>query len=67
MRKISAVAIVLCLILTGSYAAPFQDGDVVVFFGDSITHGGQYHAYMADYYTTRGSADRWQGYRNLAD
>ena len=34
-------------------AEPYRDGDVVVFFGDSITHGGRYHAYIADYYRTR--------------
>ena len=34
-------------------AAPFKDGDVVVFLGDSITHGGRYHEYLADYYSTR--------------
>ena len=34
-------------------AEPYRDGDVVVFFGDSITHGGIYHAYVADYYRTR--------------
>ena len=40
-------------VLMGLDAAPFKDGDVVVFFGDSITHGGRYHAYIADYYLTR--------------
>jgi hypothetical protein len=34
-------------------AAPFNDGDVVVFFGDSITHGGFYHEYITDFYRTR--------------
>ena len=31
----------------------FLDGDTVVFFGDSITHAGFYHEYIADYYRTR--------------
>jgi len=31
----------------------FRDGDVVVFFGDSITHGGYYHEYITGYYRTR--------------
>lgn len=31
----------------------FRDGDTVVFFGDSITHGGRYHEFVADYYLTR--------------
>ena len=37
----------------GAVAAPFADGDRVVFFGDSITHGGRYHEFLADYYYTR--------------
>lgn len=31
----------------------FSDGDTVVFFGDSITHGGRYHEFITDYYITR--------------
>jgi lysophospholipase L1-like esterase len=31
----------------------FQDGDRVVFAGDSITHGGMWHVYISDYYLTR--------------
>lgn len=34
-------------------AEPYRDGDVVVFLGDSITHGGRYHEYITDYYRTR--------------
>ena len=34
-------------------AEPYKDGDTVVFFGDSITHGGIYHAYLTDFYRTR--------------
>ena len=34
-------------------AAMFKDGDRVVFFGDSITAGGNYHRYLSDYYITR--------------
>ena len=34
-------------------AEPFRDGDTVVFFGDSITHGGLYHKYIVDFYRTR--------------
>lgn len=41
-------------------AKPFADGDRVVFFGDSITHGGAYHEYIALYYATRfPKADIW--------
>ena len=34
-------------------AAPFNDGDRVVFFGDSITHGGFYGEYVNLFYATR--------------
>jgi lysophospholipase L1-like esterase len=32
---------------------PFQDGDVVSFIGDSITHSRKWHKYVSDYYLTR--------------
>lgn len=32
---------------------PFPDGARVVFLGDSITHSGHYHAYIAHFYETR--------------
>ena len=35
------------------WSAPFQDGDRVVFYGDSITHGGYYAKMLADFYLTR--------------
>ena len=34
-------------------AAPFKDGDRVVFYGDSITHHGRYHELISLYYATR--------------
>ena len=34
-------------------AEPFKDGETVCFVGDSITHGGHYHEYIALYYLTR--------------
>lgn len=35
-------------------AAPvFADGDVVALVGDSITHNGKWHGYVATYYATR--------------
>lgn len=34
-------------------AAPFKDGERVVFWGDSITHGGFYVKMLADFYLTR--------------
>ena len=36
-----------------AYAAPFKDGDTVVWLGDSITCGGRYHEFVRDYYATR--------------
>jgi len=33
--------------------AQFQDGDVVCFIGDSITHSRKYHSYVYEYYLTR--------------
>lgn len=34
-------------------AAPFQDGDRVVFYGDSITHAGFYPKMVSDFYLMR--------------
>jgi lysophospholipase L1-like esterase len=34
-------------------APPFQSGDVVTWVGDSITHGGTYHAIVELFYATR--------------
>jgi lysophospholipase L1-like esterase len=34
-------------------ARSFEDGDTVVFFGDSLTHGGLYLKYVTDFYRTR--------------
>lgn len=34
-------------------APPFADGEVVALVGDSITHGGRWHRYIADFYATR--------------
>ncbi|MGN0847704.1 MAG: SGNH/GDSL hydrolase family protein, partial [Kiritimatiellia bacterium] len=51
-RRIALLAAGLCLAGAG-VAAPFTDGDRVVFWGDSITHGGLYPKMVADYYLTR--------------
>lgn len=40
-------------VVENSKPALFQDGDRVVFAGDSITHGGMWHVYILDYYLTR--------------
>lgn len=58
MQKISSnlsliLAMALCASVGQCFADPFADGDTVVFFGDSITHGGLYHKYIADFYLTR--------------
>ena len=46
------VVVVLAGVFAG-YAEPYRDGDVVVFFGDSITHAGHYHEYISNFYRTR--------------
>ena len=53
-KSLCAAALLVLFMLAGRCGAePFHDGDAVVFFGDSITHGGQYHKYIADFYRTR--------------
>jgi len=37
----------------GSAAPPFKSGDTVCWVGDSITHGGSYHALIQLFYVTR--------------
>jgi len=39
-------------------ATAFKDGDRVALIGDSITHGGAWHAYLYDYYLTRAPKSR---------
>ncbi len=51
-------SILICLSLFNSVASaeqiePFKDEHTVVFIGDSITHGGQYHIDLALFYATR--------------
>ena len=53
MRKLTSLAFAAILALPAAQAEPYADGDVVVFFGDSITHAGHYHEYVTDYYRTR--------------
>ena len=53
MKSKILAAAVAALSLADLGAAPFKDGDTVVFYGDSITHGGLYHAYVWEYYLTR--------------
>ena len=54
-----------CLALAAG-AAPFGDGDRVVFWGDSITHGGSYVKMLADFYLTR-YPDRAVRFYNAGD
>jgi len=49
----SLLCVLALLFSVAAQAKPYGDGDVVVFFGDSITHGGHYHEYLTDYYRTR--------------
>ena len=51
VKGVSALAAVLFAFAAS--AEPFKDGDTVVFLGDSITHGGRYHEFIADFYRTR--------------
>jgi len=51
--KMILMAAVAAAAACGVRAEVFHDGDTVVFFGDSITHAGFYHEYIADYYRTR--------------
>ena len=47
------VLILFLLLSVTGRAEPFQDGDVVCFYGDSITHGGSFLYNIYDYYATR--------------
>jgi lysophospholipase L1-like esterase len=47
------VAVLICLLGASLAAAPFRDGDRVVFLGDSITHAGGYLSRLSDFYLTR--------------
>lgn len=52
MRKMSVLFAAL-LTVCAVRGEVFKDGEIVCFFGDSITHGGRYHSYIYDYYLTR--------------
>ncbi len=68
MIKAIASVLITCLCLLGSVetqaadsqlgankspAEPFNNGDTVCWIGDSITHGGSYHALIQLFYVTR--------------
>lgn len=46
----------LLALLAAGWSQPMtsvREGDRIVWFGDSITHGGEYHLYLREYYLTR--------------
>lgn len=56
MNRKNSVAFLLGAFLVAGRASmgePFKDGETVCFVGDSITHGGHYHEFIALYYQTR--------------
>lgn len=55
MKRVVFVSALACLVapLALVAAAPFADGDRVVCWGDSITHGGYYVQMLTDFYLTR--------------
>jgi len=56
MKRRGSVALLLGTLLVAgrvSMGEPFKDGETVCFVGDSITHGGHYHEFIALYYQTR--------------
>ena len=53
MKKTLLSLAVLGFASASLLAAPFKDGDRVVFYGDSITHHGRYHELISLYYATR--------------
>ena len=53
IRRAAASAAAVVALAASVCAEPFRDGDTVVFFGDSITHGGRYHEFLTDFYRTR--------------
>lgn len=54
MKRLVAVSLIAVFAaLRVVRAEPFKDGETVCFIGDSITHGGPYHAFIRAYYLTR--------------
>ena len=53
LKKILLASLFSFFICFAGNAKEFQDGDIICFFGDSITHGGTYHAYILEFYATR--------------
>lgn len=52
LRLAGALALA-CVIRAADPPVPFTDGEVVAVIGDSITHDGRWHRFIADYYATR--------------
>lgn len=47
------LALLVQVVVASEPLRPFADGDVVAFVGDSITHDGRWHRYIAEFYATR--------------
>lgn len=52
MEAQSVSSALLCSSSASAIVPSFEDGDKVVFLGDSITHSRKWHRYIADYYMT---------------
>lgn len=53
MKNVFVLAAALLAMAPVSRGEMFKDGEIVCFYGDSITHGGVYHKVIYDYYLTR--------------
>lgn len=51
--RLLLLGLVLQVAVAAEPLRPFADGEVVVFVGDSITHDGRWHRYIAEFYATR--------------
>ncbi len=47
------LALLVQVVVASEPLRPFADGEVVAFVGDSITHDGRWHRYIAEFYATR--------------
>lgn len=53
LLRLAGALTLACMIRAAETPAPFADGEVVAVIGDSITHDGRWHRFIADYYATR--------------
>jgi len=47
------LALIVQVVVAAEQLRAFADGEVVAFVGDSITHDGRWHRYIAEFYATR--------------